>query len=39
MKLDHAAWVGAALEVIKPERVFELAVVLLDPEANLRQAY
>ena len=33
------ARVGAALEVVKAERVLELAVVLLDPEAHLRQPH
>ena len=32
------AWVGAAFEVIQAERVFELAVVMLDPPAQLGQA-
>jgi hypothetical protein len=31
------AAVGAALEVVKAERVLELAVVVLDPPAQLRQ--
>src|SRR5665213_2906719 len=33
------AAVGAPFEVIEPERVFELAVVLLDPEAHLAQPH